>query len=168
MVRQRSRHWLFGRCAGFVNENKQFPRQQFAFVVDGLSTVAGSLMGTSPISTCAVEEVRKPCALQNVLHLASLSCADDAVQNSAFAPQNSASLNIAAEIMQGFPELSQSKPMRRYIESASGIREGGRTGLTALTVCFYFFVSLFFSPLLGASLPHYTRRTLLLLSIALL
>ena len=24
-----------------------------AFVVDGLSTVAGSLMGTSPISTCA-------------------------------------------------------------------------------------------------------------------
>ena len=42
--------------------------------------------------------------------------------------------------------------MRRYIESASGIREGGRTGLTALTVCFYFFVSLFFSPLLGASL----------------
>ena len=39
--------------AGFVNENKQFPRQQIAFVVDGLSTVAGSLMGTSPISTCA-------------------------------------------------------------------------------------------------------------------
>ena len=39
--------------AGFVNEYKQFPRQQMAFVVDGLSTVAGSLMGTSPISTCA-------------------------------------------------------------------------------------------------------------------
>ena len=49
-------------------------------------------------------------------------------------------------------EISSSvEPLRRYIESASGIREGGRTGLTALTVCFYFFVSLFFSPLLGAS-----------------
>ncbi len=56
------------RCAGFVNENKQFPRQQFAFVVDGLSTVAGSLMGTSPISTCA-DLSPQACALQTVLLL---------------------------------------------------------------------------------------------------
>lgn len=71
---------------GFVNEKKQFPRQQAAFVVDGLATVCGSLMGTSPIAT--------------------------------------------------------------YIESAAGIREGGRTGLTALTCAFYFFVALFFVPVL--------------------
>ena len=77
-------------CAapGFVDEKKQFPRQQVAFSVDGVATVAGALMGTSPIAT--------------------------------------------------------------YIESASGIREGGRTGITALTVAFYFFVSLFFVPVLCA------------------
>ena len=76
------------RCAGFVNEQKQFPRQQLAFVVDGLGTVCGSLMGTSPIAT--------------------------------------------------------------YIESAAGIRDGGRSGITAITCSFYFFVSLFFVPVLSA------------------
>ena len=69
-----------------MNEKKQFPRQQATFVVDGLATVAGSLMGTSPIAT--------------------------------------------------------------YIESAAGIREGGRTGITALTCAFYFFIALFFVPVL--------------------
>ena len=80
----------FSPCAvsGFVNEKKQFPRQLYAFAVDGIATVAGSLMGTSPIAT--------------------------------------------------------------YIESASGIREGGRTGITALTVALYFFISLFFVPVLCA------------------
>lgn len=36
-----------------------------------------------------------------------------------------------------------------FIESATGIREGGRTGLTALVTAFCFFISLFFAPLLG-------------------
>ena len=74
--------------AGFVDEQKQFPRQRAAFSVDGLSTVAGSMMGVSPSAT--------------------------------------------------------------YIESASGIRDGGRTGITALTVSFFFGVSLFFVPILCA------------------
>jgi adenine/guanine/hypoxanthine permease len=78
--------WFELAHAGFVNEKKQFPRQQATFVVDGLATVAGSLMGTSPIAT--------------------------------------------------------------YIESAAGIREGGRTGITALTCAFYFFIALFFVPVL--------------------
>lgn len=34
-----------------------------------------------------------------------------------------------------------------YIESASGVAEGGRTGMTALTVAFLFALSLFFAPL---------------------
>lgn len=34
-----------------------------------------------------------------------------------------------------------------YVESTTGIMEGGRTGLTSLTVAMLFFVSLFFSPL---------------------
>jgi AGZA family xanthine/uracil permease-like MFS transporter len=77
--------------AGFVNEKKEFPRQKFAFCVDGLSSVLGSLMGTSPIAA--------------------------------------------------------------FIESASGIREGGRTGLTAVCVAAWFFVALFFTPVLCASNP---------------
>jgi AGZA family xanthine/uracil permease-like MFS transporter len=40
-----------------------------------------------------------------------------------------------------------------FIESAAGIREGGRTGLTALTAAWWFFVSLFFTPILCARPP---------------
>jgi len=36
-----------------------------------------------------------------------------------------------------------------YVESAAGVAEGGRTGLTALTVAVLFLVALFFSPLIG-------------------
>ncbi|MBF0443411.1 MAG: NCS2 family permease, partial [Oligoflexales bacterium] len=34
-----------------------------------------------------------------------------------------------------------------YVESASGVAQGGRTGLTSLTVAVLFFLSLFFTPL---------------------
>lgn len=34
-----------------------------------------------------------------------------------------------------------------YVESASGVAEGGRTGLTALSAAFFFFIALFLSPL---------------------
>ena len=34
-----------------------------------------------------------------------------------------------------------------YVESASGVAEGGRTGLTALSAAFFFFVALFLAPL---------------------
>ncbi|MFO7814160.1 MAG: NCS2 family permease [Halanaerobiales bacterium] len=36
-----------------------------------------------------------------------------------------------------------------YIESASGVAEGGRTGLTGVVVAILFFLSLFFRPLIG-------------------
>ena len=58
----------------------------FAFTVDGIASIVGSLMGTSPVTA--------------------------------------------------------------FIESASGIREGGRTGLTGSGVGFYSFTDLFFTPLL--------------------
>ena len=41
-----------------------------------------------------------------------------------------------------------------YIESGSGIAAGGRTGLTALSVSFFFLLALFFTPLIGA-VPSY-------------
>eukprot|EP00208_Stichococcus_sp_RCC1054_P001908 CAMPEP_0206139330 /NCGR_PEP_ID=MMETSP1473-20131121/5537_1 /ASSEMBLY_ACC=CAM_ASM_001109 /TAXON_ID=1461547 /ORGANISM="Stichococcus sp, Strain RCC1054" /LENGTH=611 /DNA_ID=CAMNT_0053533077 /DNA_START=97 /DNA_END=1932 /DNA_ORIENTATION=+ len=50
--------------------------------------------------------------------------------------------------------LLGSSPCTAFIESASGIREGGRTGLTAITTSFLFFIALFFTPIL-ASIPPY-------------
>ena len=44
--------------------------------------------------------------------------------------------------------------MTTYLESATGIRAGGRTGLTAVTVAALFLLCLFFEPLF-ASIPAY-------------
>ncbi|KAF3436806.1 hypothetical protein FNV43_RR19559 [Rhamnella rubrinervis] len=41
-------------------------------------------------------------------------------------------------------------PIATYVESSAGIREGGRTGLTAVVVGLCFFTSLFFTPLLSS------------------
>ena len=48
-----------------------------------------------------------------------------------------------------------------YVESASGVQAGGRTGLTALTIAVLFLASLFFSPLAG-SVPAYATAPALL------
>jgi adenine/guanine/hypoxanthine permease len=48
-----------------------------------------------------------------------------------------------------------------YIESASGIAAGGRTGLTALTVAVLFLLALFIAPLAG-SIPAYATAPALL------
>jgi adenine/guanine/hypoxanthine permease len=48
-----------------------------------------------------------------------------------------------------------------YIESASGINAGGRTGLTALTVAALFVLALFFAPLAGSVPPWATAPALL-------
>lgn len=58
-------------------------------------------------------------------------------------------------------------PLTAAGESAAGIREGGRTGITSLTVAFYFFLALFFSPLL-ASIPPYATGPVLVLIGAML
>ena len=48
-----------------------------------------------------------------------------------------------------------------YIESASGINAGGRTGLTALTVAVLFLLALFVAPLAGSIPPYATAPALL-------
>ncbi|KJA17332.1 hypothetical protein HYPSUDRAFT_206272 [Hypholoma sublateritium FD-334 SS-4] len=45
-------------------------------------------------------------------------------------------------------------PVTAYIESATGISEGGKTGITAMTTGFMFFVSVFFAPIF-ASIPSW-------------
>ncbi|KAM0948047.1 putative xanthine/uracil/vitamin C permease [Dioscorea sansibarensis] len=82
--------YSMARFAGFVDDNGDFEGQYFAFMSDATAIVAGSLLGTSPVTA--------------------------------------------------------------FIESSTGIREGGRTGLTAIIVAGYFMLSFFFTPLL-ASIP---------------
>lgn len=48
-----------------------------------------------------------------------------------------------------------------YVESASGVQAGGRTGLTALTIGVLFLLALFFSPL-AATVPNYATAPALL------
>ncbi|KAM0013302.1 putative xanthine/uracil/vitamin C permease [Helianthus debilis subsp. tardiflorus] len=67
-----------------------------------------------------------------------------------FEGQYSAMMSDAAAITVG--SLVGTSPVTVYIESSTGIREGGRTGLTALTVAGYFMLAFFFTPLL-ASIP---------------
>jgi AGZA family xanthine/uracil permease-like MFS transporter len=49
-----------------------------------------------------------------------------------------------------------------YIESAAGVSEGGRTGLTAVVVGVLFLLSLFFSPLAGVIPPEATAPVLVI------
>lgn len=59
-------------------------------------------------------------------------------------------------------------PVSVYLESAAGIEEGGRTGIVPLVVSFFFFIALFFSPILS-SIPSYaTGSALMLVGIMLM
>ncbi|KAG0608954.1 hypothetical protein M758_8G146300 [Ceratodon purpureus] len=94
------------KFAGFVDAKGNFPGQYFAFMSDATAICAGSLLGSSPVTT--------------------------------------------------------------FIESSTGIREGGRTGLTAITVSFYFFLSLFFTPLLASIPPWAVGPALVLVGVMMI
>mmetsp|Transcript_19988 Transcript_19988/g.25959 ORF Transcript_19988/g.25959 Transcript_19988/m.25959 type:complete len:521 (+) Transcript_19988:138-1700(+) len=53
-------------------------------------------------------------------------------------------------------------PIIIHLESVAGIKEGGRTGLTACVIGFWFLVSVFFAPLFG-DIPVYATAPVLLL-----
>jgi AGZA family xanthine/uracil permease-like MFS transporter len=57
--------------------------------------------------------------------------------------------------------------MNAYVENATGISEGGRTGLTALTTGILFFLSLLFTPLI-AFVPSVATAPILILVGALM
>ncbi|EPS71458.1 hypothetical protein M569_03298, partial [Genlisea aurea] len=67
-----------------------------------------------------------------------------------FEGQYPAFLADASSIVVG--SLLGTSPVTTFIESSTGIREGGRTGLTAVTAAAYFFIALFLTPVL-ASIP---------------
>lgn len=52
-----------------------------------------------------------------------------------------------------------------FVESASGVAEGGRTGLTAVSIAFMFFLALFFAPLFAVITPAVTASALVLVGL---
>jgi len=58
-------------------------------------------------------------------------------------------------------------PITSYIESAAGVEAGGRTGLTAIVCGFYFFISIFFAPILS-SIPAWATGGALVIVGALM
>jgi AGZA family xanthine/uracil permease-like MFS transporter len=54
-----------------------------------------------------------------------------------------------------------------YIESASGVDAGGRTGLTAVVVAVLFLLALFFSPLAGMIPAYATAAALLYVAVVM-
>ncbi|BBF43673.1 xanthine/uracil/thiamine/ascorbate permease family protein [Lachnospiraceae bacterium KM106-2] len=52
-----------------------------------------------------------------------------------------------------------------FVESASGVAEGGRTGLTAVTTAGMFFISLFFAPVFAVITPAITASVLILVGL---
>ena len=63
--------------------------------------------------------------------------------------------------------LFGTSPPTPFVESASGISEGGRTGLTALATSFWFFISIFFAPLLS-NIPSFATGSVLVVVGALM
>jgi AGZA family xanthine/uracil permease-like MFS transporter len=61
-----------------------------------------------------------------------------------------------------------STPIIVCVECASGVREGGRTGLTAVVMGFYFTASLFLAPLFGAVPELATAPVLVLVGVMMM
>lgn len=64
--------------------------------------------------------------------------------------------------------LTGSTPIIVCVECASGVREGGRTGLTAVFVGLYFFVSIFLAPLFGSVPDVATAPVLVLVGVLMM
>jgi AGZA family xanthine/uracil permease-like MFS transporter len=85
---------------GFADADGDFPRSKMAFAADAISTMFGSLLGLSPVTS--------------------------------------------------------------FIESGAGVEAGSRTGLTAVICGFYFFLSIFFAPIIASIPPWATGGALVL------
>ncbi|KAM7491860.1 hypothetical protein LguiA_034781 [Lonicera macranthoides] len=86
--------------------------------------------------------------------------------NGDFEGQYFAFMSDASAIV--FGSLLGTSPVTAFIESSTGIREGGRTGLTALTVALYFLLSFFFTPLLASIPPWAVGPPLILVGVLMM
>jgi AGZA family xanthine/uracil permease-like MFS transporter len=64
-----------------------------------------------------------------------------------------------------FGSLMGTSTTTTYIESAAGVAEGGRTGLTSMVTGALFLLALFFSPLIGAVPAYATAPALIMVGL---
>ncbi|KAL0341216.1 UNVERIFIED_CONTAM: Adenine/guanine permease AZG1 [Sesamum radiatum] len=86
--------------------------------------------------------------------------------NGDFEGQYFAFMADASSIVVG--SLLGTSPVTAFIESSTGIREGGRTGLTALTVAGYFLLAFFLTPLLASIPPWAVGPPLILVGVLMM
>jgi AGZA family xanthine/uracil permease-like MFS transporter len=67
-----------------------------------------------------------------------------------------------------FGALMGTSTVTSYIESAAGVSEGGRTGLTAVVVGLLFVLALIFAPLVGLIPPQATAPVLILVGVLMM
>ena len=68
----------------------------------------------------------------------------------------------ADAILTIFGSIFGCSPVTSYIESAAGVEAGSKTGLTAVICAFYFFLSIFFAPILANIPPWATGGSLVI------
>ncbi|KAK9167969.1 hypothetical protein Syun_000109 [Stephania yunnanensis] len=83
-----------------------------------------------------------------------------------FEGQYFAFMSDASAIVVG--SLLGTSPVTAFIESSTGIKEGGRTGMTAVTVAGYFFLAFFFTPLLASIPPWAVGPPLILVGVLMM
>lgn len=67
-----------------------------------------------------------------------------------------------------FGALMGTSTVTSYIESAAGVAEGGRTGLTAVVVALLFVLALVFAPVVGLIPPQATAPVLILVGVLMM
>jgi AGZA family xanthine/uracil permease-like MFS transporter len=99
--------------------------------------------------------------LMGVAHRAHLVDEDGKIQNLSQALKADSTSSVAGALVGCTPVTS-------YVESASGVAAGGRTGLTAVTVGVLFLVALFFAPLAGMVPAYATAGALIYVAMLMM
>jgi AGZA family xanthine/uracil permease-like MFS transporter len=75
---------------------------------------------------------------------------------------------LADSLANVFGALVGTSSNTAYVESAAGVRAGGRTGLTAVVTALFFLAALFFAPLASAIQPYATGPALVFVGCVML
>ncbi len=118
--------------ANLLDKDGKLPRVGRVLMADAVGTVAGSMLGTSTItsfveSSSGVAEGGKTGLTAMTTGLLFIVAAD--------------AVGTVAGSMLGTSTITS------FVESSSGVAEGGKTGLTAMTTGLLFIVALFLSPI---------------------
>ncbi|WP_312201946.1 NCS2 family permease [Stutzerimonas balearica] len=99
--------------------------------------------------------------LMGVAHRANLVDEDGRIQNLSRALKADSTSSVVGAFV-GCP------PVTSYVESASGVAAGGRTGLTAITVGALFLAAMFFAPLAGMIPAYATAGALIYVAMLMM